>query len=101
MTVAVNKVEAVEMLTAALIAFVAIVPVELPDKTFIATLVLSTRYRPLPVYVGVLAAFGVQCLIAVLGRCAGVAVAASAGRVRRGGVVRDRCGGAGPCRAQG
>ena len=55
-----------EVLTAALVAFVAIVPVELPDKTFIATLVLSTRYRPLPVYVGVLAAFGVQCLIAVL-----------------------------------
>jgi putative Ca2+/H+ antiporter (TMEM165/GDT1 family) len=56
----------VEFLTAALVAFVAIVPVELPDKTFVATLVLSTRYRPLPVYVGVLAAFGVQCLIAVL-----------------------------------
>ncbi|MEV6492092.1 TMEM165/GDT1 family protein [Actinoplanes sp. NPDC051633] len=55
-----------ELLTAALVAFVAIVPVELPDKTFVATLVLSTRYRPLPVYLGVLAAFGVQCLIAVL-----------------------------------
>jgi putative Ca2+/H+ antiporter (TMEM165/GDT1 family) len=52
-------------MTAALVAFVAIVPVELPDKTFVATLVLSTRYRPLPVYLGVLAAFGVQCLIAV------------------------------------
>jgi putative Ca2+/H+ antiporter (TMEM165/GDT1 family) len=50
----------------ALLAFVAIVPVELPDKTFIATLVLSTRYRPLPVYVGVVTAFGAQCLIAVL-----------------------------------
>jgi putative Ca2+/H+ antiporter (TMEM165/GDT1 family) len=56
----------VEFLTAALVAFIAIVPVELPDKTFVATLVLSTRYRPLPVYLGVLAAFGVQCLIAVL-----------------------------------
>jgi putative Ca2+/H+ antiporter (TMEM165/GDT1 family) len=56
----------VELLTAALVAFIAIVPVELPDKTFVATLVLSTRYRPLPVYLGVLAAFGVQCLIAVL-----------------------------------
>lgn len=55
-----------EFLTAALVAFVAIVPVELPDKTFVATLVLSTRYRPVPVYIGVLAAFGVQCLIAVL-----------------------------------
>jgi Ca2+/H+ antiporter, TMEM165/GDT1 family len=56
----------VEFLSAALVAFVAIVPVELPDKTFVATLVLSTRYRPLPVYLGVVAAFGVQCLIAVL-----------------------------------
>ena len=55
-----------EFLTPALVAFVAIVPVELPDKTFVATLVLSTRYRAVPVYVGVLAAFGVQCLIAVL-----------------------------------
>ena len=55
-----------EVLTAALVAFVAIVPVELPDKTFVATLVLSTKYRALPVYLGVLVAFGVQCLIAVL-----------------------------------
>lgn len=55
-----------QFLSVVLIAFVAIVPVELPDKTFIATLVLSTRYRPLPVYAGVLAAFGVQCLVAVL-----------------------------------
>lgn len=55
-----------ELLTAALVAFIAIVPVELPDKTFVATLVLSTRYKPLPVYLGVLAAFGVQCLIAVV-----------------------------------
>jgi putative Ca2+/H+ antiporter (TMEM165/GDT1 family) len=52
--------------TIALLAFVAIVPVELPDKTFVATLVLSTRYRPLPVYAGAIAAFGVQCLVAVL-----------------------------------
>jgi putative Ca2+/H+ antiporter (TMEM165/GDT1 family) len=60
----------VEWLTAALAAFVVIVPVELPDKTFVATLVLSTRYRPLPVWTGVTAAFGVQC-----------ALAAAAGRV--------------------
>jgi Ca2+/H+ antiporter, TMEM165/GDT1 family len=38
---------------------------ELPDKTFVATLVLSTRYRPLAVWIGVGAAFGVQCLVAV------------------------------------
>ncbi|GAA2512733.1 TMEM165/GDT1 family protein [Pilimelia columellifera] len=49
----------------ALTAFVLILPVELPDKTFVATLVLSTRYPPLPVWLGVVAAFGVQCLIAV------------------------------------
>ncbi len=45
--------------------FVVIFLAELPDKTFVATLVLSTRFRPLPVWVGVTAAFGVQCLIAV------------------------------------
>jgi putative Ca2+/H+ antiporter (TMEM165/GDT1 family) len=39
--------------------------VELPDKTFVATLVLSTRYPALPVWLGVGAAFGVQCLVAV------------------------------------
>jgi Ca2+/H+ antiporter, TMEM165/GDT1 family len=55
----------VDALTAALTAFVLIVPVELPDKTFVATLVLATRYRPLPVWCGVVAAFGVQCLVAV------------------------------------
>ena len=37
----------------ALTAFVALVPVELPDKTFVATLVLATRYRPLLVWIGV------------------------------------------------
>jgi Ca2+/H+ antiporter, TMEM165/GDT1 family len=55
----------VQWITAALAAFVLIVPVELPDKTFVATLVLATRYRPLPVWVGVTAAFGVQCVVAV------------------------------------
>ncbi len=54
-----------EWITAALAAFVLIVPVELPDKTFIATLVLTTRYPPLPVWLGVVAAFGIQCAIAV------------------------------------
>jgi putative Ca2+/H+ antiporter (TMEM165/GDT1 family) len=49
----------------ALTAFALILPVELPDKTFVATLVLSTRYPPLPVWLGVIAAFGVQCLVAV------------------------------------
>lgn len=49
----------------ALTAFALILPVELPDKTFVATLVLATRYRPLPVWLGVVAAFAVQCVIAV------------------------------------
>jgi len=49
----------------ALISFALIFPVELPDKTFVAALVLSTRYRPLAVWVGVGLAFGVQCVVAV------------------------------------
>lgn len=49
----------------AAIVFALIFPVELPDKTFIATLVLSTRYRPLYVWIGVSAAFAVQTLVAV------------------------------------
>jgi Ca2+/H+ antiporter, TMEM165/GDT1 family len=57
---------AMEWVTAALAAFAVIVPVELPDKTFVATLVLATRYRPLPVWLGVTAAFGIQCVVAVL-----------------------------------
>ncbi len=48
------------------IVFGAIFVVELPDKTFIAALVLSTRYRPFAVWVGVGLAFFVQTLIAVL-----------------------------------
>lgn len=53
-----------EWLTGALAAFAVIVPVELPDKTFVATLVLSTRYRPWPVWGGAVAAFAVQCVLA-------------------------------------
>lgn len=48
------------------IAFGAIFVVELPDKTFVAALVLSTRYRPWAVWVGVGLAFLIQTLIAVL-----------------------------------
>jgi putative Ca2+/H+ antiporter (TMEM165/GDT1 family) len=51
-------------LSAALIAFGVILLVELPDKTLVASLVLSTRYRPRPVLLGVAAAFAVQCAIA-------------------------------------
>jgi len=49
---------------AGLIAFGVILLVELPDKTLVASLVLSTRYRPRPVLIGVAAAFAVQCVIA-------------------------------------
>jgi len=40
-------------------------PAELPDKTFIASLVLSTRFRPLLVWLGVAGAFVVHAAIAV------------------------------------
>jgi len=46
-------------------AFLLIFPIELPDKTFIATLVLATRYQPLMVWIGVSAAFAVQTVVAV------------------------------------
>ncbi|TFV87247.1 TMEM165/GDT1 family protein [Blastococcus sp. CT_GayMR16] len=46
-------------------AFILVLPVELPDKTLFATLVLATRFRPLPVFVGVATAFGLQVAIAV------------------------------------
>jgi putative Ca2+/H+ antiporter (TMEM165/GDT1 family) len=49
----------------ALTALALIVPVELPDKTFVATLVLSTKFRPWLVWVGVGLAFAVQTAIAV------------------------------------
>ncbi len=47
------------------LTFAAIFVVELPDKTFIAALVLSTRYRGLLVWIGVGLAFLVQVTIAV------------------------------------
>ncbi|WP_295657202.1 TMEM165/GDT1 family protein [uncultured Nocardioides sp.] len=47
------------------LAFAAIFVVELPDKTFLATLVLSTRYRPFLVWIGVGLAFAVQTGVAV------------------------------------
>jgi Ca2+/H+ antiporter, TMEM165/GDT1 family len=49
----------------AVLTFALIFPVELPDKTFVAALVLSTRYKPLAVWIGVGLAFGVQSLVAV------------------------------------
>ena len=53
------------------LTFGAIFVVELPDKTFIATLVLSTKFRPLLVWLGVGLAFLLQTSIAVgLGKAA-------------------------------
>ena len=47
------------------LTFGAIFLVELPDKTFLATLVLATKYRPVLVWLGVGAAFAVQTIVAV------------------------------------
>lgn len=54
----------IDLLVVAL-AFGAIFVVELPDKTFIATLVMSTKMRPLFVWIGVALAFFVQTGVAV------------------------------------
>jgi Ca2+/H+ antiporter, TMEM165/GDT1 family len=63
----------ISFLAAAGTAFILIVPVELPDKTFIATLILTTKYRPLAVWLGVVCAFLVQCVVAVaFGRLIGL-----------------------------
>ena len=61
----------IDLLVVAL-AFASIFVVELPDKTFIATLVMSTKMRPLFVWLGVATAFLVQTGVAV-----GVGTAAS------------------------
>jgi Ca2+/H+ antiporter, TMEM165/GDT1 family len=52
-------------LTRALTTFAVILPAELPDKSLFASLVLGTRFRPLPVFVGVAAAFAVHVTLAV------------------------------------
>ena len=48
-----------------LTTFAVVLPAELPDKSMLASLVLGTRYRPLPVFVGVAAAFAVHVCVAV------------------------------------
>jgi Ca2+/H+ antiporter, TMEM165/GDT1 family len=52
-------------LARALTTFAVVLPAELPDKSLFASLVLGTRYRPLPVFVGVAAAFAVHVTVAV------------------------------------
>ena len=53
-------------LSVLLITFVVIFPAELPDKSMLASLVLGTRFRTLPVWLGVSAAFAVHVVIAVV-----------------------------------
>jgi Ca2+/H+ antiporter, TMEM165/GDT1 family len=48
-----------------LTTFAVVLPAELPDKSLFASLVLGTRYRPLPVFLGVAAAFAVHVCVAV------------------------------------
>jgi putative Ca2+/H+ antiporter (TMEM165/GDT1 family) len=45
--------------------FTVIFVAELPDKTALATLVLATRYAPLPVFLGAALALTVQSLVAI------------------------------------
>jgi Ca2+/H+ antiporter, TMEM165/GDT1 family len=52
-------------LAVAATVFALIVPAELPDKTFVASLVLATRFRAVPVVVGAALGFAVQAGIAV------------------------------------
>ena len=52
-------------LTAAVATFLAVLPAEIPDKTIMACLILSSRYRPSVVFSGAAAAFLVQVIIAV------------------------------------
>jgi putative Ca2+/H+ antiporter (TMEM165/GDT1 family) len=66
------------------LTFGTIFVVELPDKTFLATLVLSTRFRPLYVWIGVGCAFAVQVLIAV---ALGKALSLLPAEVVRGGAA--------------
>ncbi|MGO9879558.1 MAG: TMEM165/GDT1 family protein [Acidimicrobiales bacterium] len=52
-------------LAIALTTFALVIPAELPDKTFISCVVLSSRHRPLPVWVGAFSALVAQAAIAV------------------------------------
>jgi Ca2+/H+ antiporter, TMEM165/GDT1 family len=52
-------------LAVVLTTFAVVFPAELPDKSLFASLVLGTRFRPLPVFLGVAAAFAVHVVVAV------------------------------------
>ncbi len=51
--------------TAAAATFLAVLPAEIPDKTILACLILSSRYRPSVVFCGAATAFLAQVVIAV------------------------------------
>ena len=51
--------------TAAAATFLAVLPAEIPDKTILACLILSSRYRPSVVFGGAATAFLAQVVIAV------------------------------------
>jgi len=53
-------------LAVAATTFALVIPAELPDKTFISCLVLSSRHRPLPVWVGAVCALVLQAGLAVV-----------------------------------
>jgi putative Ca2+/H+ antiporter (TMEM165/GDT1 family) len=52
-------------LAVAATSFALVIPAELPDKTFISCLVLSSRHRPAPVWIGAVSALVLQAGIAV------------------------------------
>jgi Ca2+/H+ antiporter, TMEM165/GDT1 family len=52
-------------LTAAVATFLVVLPAELPDKTILACLILSSRYRPSVVFYGAATAFLAQVVLAV------------------------------------
>jgi Ca2+/H+ antiporter, TMEM165/GDT1 family len=52
-------------LSEAAATFLAVLPAEVPDKTILATLILSSRYRPGYVFTGAAAAFLAQVVIGV------------------------------------
>jgi len=46
--------------------FAIVIPAELPDKTFLSTVVLASRHRPLPVWIGAAAGLVGQAAVAVV-----------------------------------
>lgn len=46
--------------------FAVVIPAELPDKTFIASVVMSSRHRPLPVWLGAAGGLVLQALLGVV-----------------------------------